>query len=347
MPRVPGQSHLRMILQTPPPTAAPAPSETAEILEKVVETSADAVPMPDAAVLEAVERVPAAWEQWLAWGVVPVAFVLVLVLWRSGALSARGLERSPNRRVGLSAWDALIGLWLWFCGGLMAGGFLGGLASSGGGSSDTSAGAYHPGLVIVSQVLAFGPPVAWLLWRCASPRGKASAMRRLGLVPRRPGRELGWVLIALPVGLLLSMAAQVFFTALATWWGDPPPPIQHDLLVEYAAMKDDGQWGRIALLTVSTVVLAPLTEELFNRGLLQTSLLAWWGRRHRWAVIGSVSVFFALLHAGAVPWVALPALALLGVVFGFLYERTGSLWPPMMVHAGFNALNVAYVLGTA
>jgi membrane protease YdiL (CAAX protease family) len=40
----------------------------------------------------------------------------------------------------------------------------------------------------------------------------------------------------------------------------------------------------------------------------------------------------------------LPGLLVLGVVLGWLYERSGSLLPCVLVHAGFNALNIAMVL---
>lgn len=43
-------------------------------------------------------------------------------------------------------------------------------------------------------------------------------------------------------------------------------------------------------------------------------------------------------------WPAMPGLFVLAVALGYLYERTGSLWPPIIVHALFNAFNVAIVL---
>lgn len=333
-----------MFLQTTPATPDALASDALDVVPVVPDPSGvDSVIVPT----------PQAWEVWLAWGIVPLAGVLVFVLWWSGVLSPIRLRLAPNRRVRLTGWDALIGIWLWLMGSVMAGGVAAALimftAALRGDSVqapdrvDTGA----PGVILVLQLCSFGPPIVWLLWRVRSRLGKRVALRQAGLIPRRPGRELLWVAAALPAALLLSMGTQVFFTTLATLLGDPPPTIQHDLLNKYTDMRDQGQWLAIALLTVSTVIVAPLTEELFNRGLLQTSLLAWWGPDRRWWVIGAVSVFFSLLHVGSVPVVALPALLLLGVVFGFLYERTGSLWPSILVHAGFNGLNVLYVLAAA
>ena len=37
-------------------------------------------------------------------------------------------------------------------------------------------------------------------------------------------------------------------------------------------------------------------------------------------------------------------LLVLGLVLGWMYERTGSLWPGIVLHTGFNALNIVLAL---
>ncbi len=44
---------------------------------------------------------------------------------------------------------------------------------------------------------------------------------------------------------------------------------------------------------------------------------------------------------GGVPWQALPTLFVLSLALGYVYERTGWLWAPILVHALFNATNIA------
>ena len=60
----------------------------------------------------------------------------------------------------------------------------------------------------------------------------------------------------------------------------------------------------------------------------------------RWAGILTVSALFAVLHE---PW-SIPLIFLLSLFFGYLYERTGNLWTSIVVHFGFNSLNLLVVL---
>jgi len=85
-------------------------------------------------------------------------------------------------------------------------------------------------------------------------------------------------------------------------------------------------------LWFSAAVMAPLAEELFFRGLLQTFL----GNllRSRRLAIGLASIAFGAVHVGQPHAVA--ALVLLGVLLGYAYERTGSLALAIVIHALFN-----------
>jgi membrane protease YdiL (CAAX protease family) len=102
------------------------------------------------------------------------------------------------------------------------------------------------------------------------------------------------------------------------------------------------------LIVVVAVVVAPLLEEMLFRGLFQTtirSLLAesQLGKRLRnsWAVpwlsIFIASGLFATVHAYAGHW---PALFVLGICMGYAYEKSGSLFRPIFIHALFNTTSV-------
>ena len=83
-----------------------------------------------------------------------------------------------------------------------------------------------------------------------------------------------------------------------------------------------------------TVVLAPIAEELFFRGLLQSFL-----RKHLggpWAAVLATSAIFAAAHYPICK--DMPALFLLGIALGYNYERTGRLLGPIIMHAIFNAV---------
>jgi len=99
-------------------------------------------------------------------------------------------------------------------------------------------------------------------------------------------------------------------------------------------------FGWKVLILISAVVLAPIVEELFFRGLLQSMF-----RRQLsspWLAILVTSAIFAGIHTGQPK--NIPALAALGIALGYNYERCGRLYPSMLLHALFNAVNIAVFL---
>ena len=91
-------------------------------------------------------------------------------------------------------------------------------------------------------------------------------------------------------------------------------------------------------LLIGAVVGAPIVEEVVFRVCVQSGLLAWTGRRA--VSIGATSVLFVLMHIGSAAWYTLPALGVLSIALGIAYERTGRVGVPILIHAGFNAVNV-------
>lgn len=87
------------------------------------------------------------------------------------------------------------------------------------------------------------------------------------------------------------------------------------------------------LAASATVLGAPLAEELLFRGYLHGLLRGWLGP---WPAIGAGALLFGLLHGLDY---ALP-IAALGVFFGWLRERSGSLLPSMVAHGLHNAVVV-------
>jgi len=88
----------------------------------------------------------------------------------------------------------------------------------------------------------------------------------------------------------------------------------------------------VAAMWLSAVLVAPVAEEVFFRGIVQTLLLN--VLRRRWAALALASLVFAAVHFPQPQ--AIPALAVLGVLLGYAYERTGSLLPAIAVHSLFN-----------
>ena len=144
-------------------------------------------------------------------------------------------------------------------------------------------------------------------------------------------------LLALPV-VLACNSLVVLGTMLA---GGQPPAIGHEL---FRYLSDLQSPFGLALLMVSVVIVAPVTEEILYRGVLQSWMIHLLGRPHRIAAVMMVAAAFSLVHLSAAPWQVLPALFVLGLMLGWLYETTGSLWPGIAVHALFNLTNVLAML---
>ena len=100
--------------------------------------------------------------------------------------------------------------------------------------------------------------------------------------------------------------------------------------------------GTIGLIVAGIMVIcvAPFAEEFFFRGFFYRAL------RSRYSVLVAALIdgfLFGIIHydfSGADALLILPPLALLGVMFCLVYEKTQTLWPVIALHSFNNA--VAY-----
>jgi membrane protease YdiL (CAAX protease family) len=91
------------------------------------------------------------------------------------------------------------------------------------------------------------------------------------------------------------------------------------------------------IAAMMVAVLAPVAEELFFRGFLYQALRQRWGVNV--AVIAS-GVLFSLAHFNL--YLLVP-IAVIGFALAYLYERSDSLGPPIMLHALNNLISVVVV----
>ena len=177
-------------------------------------------------------------------------------------------------------------------------------------------------LLVSTQVALLA--VSWLL--VFRPRALAG-------LPSWPGRNaaaaitsgVGWGIGAWVISTLVAGAVVFVLEAL----GIEPEPQAAELAI---AMLDP--W----LVIVAVVILAPIAEEIFFRGVVFNALLREGGPR--WAFIGS-SALFAIIH---VSLVALLPIFLLGLALAWVYRRTGNLLAPIVMHATVNGISVALAL---
>ena len=278
--------------------------------------------------------------------------VAVWVVWRAGYLGRSAFRLAPKREVGLGVIDLLMGVLIMFVGMTVAQELLvrmglftdDGLAGAGGEASVPAqpASDLTPFEMMrhayIGQACVQLPVVLYLWWRCSVWSG---GLRQLGFQPRRPIRETLAGVLGLAVALPMTMGLSVAVVAIGRWFDAQTPEVGHELL---GAVQESHVWWVTFGLIWSAVVVAPLLEEIIFRGLVQTSLLGVLGQSRRWPVVIFGAGWFALIHMG-LPWQVLPSIFVLGLVLGWLYERTGSLLPGVLVHAGFNAVNMVLAMG--
>ena len=255
-------------------------------------------------------------------------------VWRPGTLG-----RAPRRELGVGRWD------------LVAAGVVFALIGSDKVAVDglqNAAGWWRlsPTVEAALRQLSQAGVLAGLFYFFCKAALSEAGWRRSGVVPRRPLRDLVYGGAGVVVGFITTAAVLMATNLIATWFEDPSPPVNHGVLTQMHELQAQGRWDVILGLMLSAIVIGPLLEEVLFRGLLQTWLLTVFGRSGagRWATLGVAAALFGLTHLGATSWHALPGLMALGLVLGWLYERTGSLWPGVLAHAGFNVINVAMVL---
>ena len=162
--------------------------------------------------------------------------------------------------------------------------------------------------------------------------------------PMRPMRAAAIGALAMAIGWSVTQAAGVIGLSIQQRIsGEPAPGAAHRTL-EAMGQSGDALW--IAVTAFAAVVLAPLVEEILYRGALQQALKGI-GVPRTLALFGA-SALFAIAHWGSLvsgaQAGALAMLMLLGLIFGWAYERTGSMWAPVAAHATFNAANLAILL---
>lgn len=192
------------------------------------------------------------------------------------------------------------------------------------------------GKIPVNAPVLFGAVVgqygAWLAWIYAASRikGNGSLRADFGLVVHF---VKDWAMI--PLGLALEIVAAIVLLPISRLVDHTPQEVVQEL--------DNASGAKLALLVVTALVVAPVIEELFFRGLLLRSLQR---RISAPYAVALSALAFGLAHV-LTDWgsgVVLPALVALGMISGIFAVRTGNLSRSILLHAGFNLLAVLAVL---
>ena len=160
-------------------------------------------------------------------------------------------------------------------------------------------------------------------------RGKIS-WAQLGLRPLRWRWQ--WLLIGIGLAVLL-LPGRAILGLLVQWAVEG----NFDSLQARGDLMTGGMLEFSWLGFLSTLLgagfLVPIAEELYFRGLLHTWF---WGKTDRvWLRVLASSAIFALGHADSISVVA--ASSVIGIVNAIAYERTRSLFIPIVVHITTNS----------
>ena len=169
----------------------------------------------------------------------------------------------------------------------------------------------HPVVMGCINLAAFGAVIALGAFLTKAPLREVFPMK-----PVRPVLALPVILSVLGVAIVLSEADNWTRSVL------PPPQWFAKFFADLVTAKQSF-WG--SLFTLS--VVAPVTEELFFRGLVMHGFLS------RYSVRNSVlvsAVLFGLIHLN--PWQLISGISL-GLLLGWWFVRTRSLLPCLAGHA--------------
>ena len=142
------------------------------------------------------------------------------------------------------------------------------------------------------------------------------------------GRLAGWAAAALFGSILAGLVYVVVTEAVAPSLA--PPDLADDL-----GLGSDASVAALLYAWVTVTLVAPVAEETFDRGFVFAGLAARWGA---WPAILASAAVFSVAHL--TPGLILPAFAS-GVVFAWVYWRSGSIWPVITAHLVQNSLAFA------
>lgn len=168
-----------------------------------------------------------------------------------------------------------------------------------------------------------------------SPRG---ADGRAEVPPPRWFRSVALGLVGM---LLIAPVCLLQLQMTESLWRRFQPDLVPPVHAVLEALRDSqwGGWGRAQLLVIA-VIVAPLAEELFFRGMVLGWI--WAATRRAWLAVVVSGAAFGLMHFTQ-PQDVLP-LATFGVLLGYLRVRYRSLGACVLAHAFFNGRTMCIAL---
>lgn len=257
------------------------------------------------------------------------AGVLLFAWWLiRTSLGRQALADSPPRRNRMPAYTPLIPFVIWFLGTTALQLFVRHILGTLGGWRDQ---------FLDNFIYCIGASITIVVILAIARRTFARGLRGFGLRPRTIGRDFAWACVDLfavwPIVLAMIVLTIEIGTALYGKQFQIPQHMELELITESTSLPLQ------ILIFFLAVVIAPIVEEMLFRGLIQTTLRSYF--RRPWLVIALTSALFASVHANGTHQ---PALFALAMGLGYAYEKSGSLFRPIFMHALFNGITIAAAL---
>lgn len=203
-------------------------------------------------------------------------------------------------------------------------------------------GAVVIGTVLVTEQFNLSPVVFGLVLTALSGIGGIAGFAAAALLRIRSWSAFGvrrttarWLLIAVGLGVVAFVLKSLAIAAWIQITGDSSSP---------QGVYGEGGSGGVLSLVLATLflsLLTPLGEELLFRGVIANALLRYGPLI---GIVGS-AVIFALVHGISTVF---PAALVVGLIAAEVFRRSGSVWPPVVIHAVVNLPTVpALVLAGA
>jgi membrane protease YdiL (CAAX protease family) len=257
-----------------------------------------------------------------------VVGVAVFALWLiRTSLGRTALLDSPPRRNRMAPYLPFIPFFIWLVGVAILQGFIQRVTGTFAGWQRL----FLDNLVFSVAELA-AAAAAILIARTTFARGLRGLGLRLKTIPRDLKLAALYLLAVWPlVFAMIAITTKIGQLLYGKQFAIPPHP--------GLEIMESGVLPLRVLIVILAVVVAPLVEEMLFRGLVQTAFRSYTNRP--WLAIIFTSLLFATFHTNGTHW---PALFVLGMGLGYAYEKSGSLFRPIFMHALFNGITIAVTL---
>jgi len=175
-------------------------------------------------------------------------------------------------------------------------------------------------IISLSMPLADIPQILWYpVIYMTLAFATVMAMRVLGYSKGQVGLTIRWLPVQLPVALLVGIVLG----------------IAEYLILTPEAMIAELTWREIWLPALIFLLYIGFVEEFIFRGVLQRSAVnafgSWWG-------IVYASLMFAILQVGFFSWVDVVFVFIVAMFFGWVVNKTGSLFGVTLAHGITNIM---------